>query len=267
MPDPLPADVGDRDRPSGSADGPELLTIEGLAAHTGMTVRNIRSHRTAGLLPPPIVKDRVGYYGPEHVARLEFIRELQAEGFNLRGIKRLIEQPQLIPSELLTLKHVLDTPPSAEEPRLFTREDLTERFRPEGAEEAIARAVSLGLLQPLDDGHFEAPQPALLDIAQQVVSTGVPIADALTVIGRVQERCQAIGHDFVNLFLRDVWKPFAARDYPEHEWNDVIQAIEQLRPLSSQVVLMLYEHVMAREVDEAFGRELDRLAKTRARGA
>jgi len=40
------------------------LTIEQLAADSGMTVRNIRAHRARGLLPAPEVRERVGYYGP-----------------------------------------------------------------------------------------------------------------------------------------------------------------------------------------------------------
>jgi DNA-binding transcriptional MerR regulator len=59
------------------------LTIDELAQRTGMTVRNIRAHQSRGLLPPPEVRGRTGYYGAEHVARIELIRELQADGFNL----------------------------------------------------------------------------------------------------------------------------------------------------------------------------------------
>ena len=47
------------------------LTIEQLAAQTGMTVRNIRAHQARGLLAPPEVRLRVGYYGPEHVAQAQ----------------------------------------------------------------------------------------------------------------------------------------------------------------------------------------------------
>ena len=50
------------------------LTIDKLAQQTGMTVRNIRAHQSRGLLPPPDVRGRTGYYGDEHVAR---IREVQ----------------------------------------------------------------------------------------------------------------------------------------------------------------------------------------------
>ena len=55
------------------------LTIDELARRTGMTVRNIRAHQSRGLLPPPEVRGRTGYYGSEHLARIELIRELQAE--------------------------------------------------------------------------------------------------------------------------------------------------------------------------------------------
>ena len=56
------------------------LTIDELARETGMTVRNIRAHQSRGLLPPPEVRARTGYYGPEHVDRLRLITNMQAEG-------------------------------------------------------------------------------------------------------------------------------------------------------------------------------------------
>ena len=73
--------VPDADGPG--ADSPNQLTIEQLAQESGMSVRNIRAHQARGLLQPPEVRQRVGYYGPGHVARLRLITELQADGFNL----------------------------------------------------------------------------------------------------------------------------------------------------------------------------------------
>src|SRR5689334_9387941 len=75
------------------AAGGATLTIEQLASESGMSVRNIRSHQSRGLLPPPEVRARVGYYGPEHVARLALIADLQADGFNLAAIERLVNAP------------------------------------------------------------------------------------------------------------------------------------------------------------------------------
>src|SRR3954464_10574081 len=77
------------------------LTIDELARRTGMTVRNLRAHQSRGLLPPPEVRGRTGFYGPEHVARVELIRELQAEGFTLGATRRLLEGAQGASGEFL----------------------------------------------------------------------------------------------------------------------------------------------------------------------
>src|SRR5436190_17878710 len=69
----------------------EQLTIDELARRTGMTVRNIRAHQSRGLLPAPQVRGRTGFYGPEHESRINLIRELQADGYKLEAIGRLVE--------------------------------------------------------------------------------------------------------------------------------------------------------------------------------
>ncbi len=73
-------------KPQARAAEQATLTVEQLAYETGMSVRNIRNHQSRGLLPPPEVRARIGYYGPEHVARLRLIQEMQAEGFKLSAI-------------------------------------------------------------------------------------------------------------------------------------------------------------------------------------
>ncbi|WP_151770490.1 MerR family transcriptional regulator [Streptomyces abyssomicinicus] len=65
------------------------LTVDELAARAGVTVRTVRFYSTKGLLPPPeIGPRRVGRYGPEHLARLALIEELQRQGMTLAGIER-----------------------------------------------------------------------------------------------------------------------------------------------------------------------------------
>jgi DNA-binding transcriptional MerR regulator len=228
-----------------------------------MSVRNLRSHRTAGLLPPPHVRDRIGYYGPEHTERVRLVQELQAMGFNLRGIKRLLDETRGDPSQLLSLKRVISAPFETEEPRVYSLEDLAERLGPGVPPDALDKAIEVGLLIPLADGQYEAPAPSLIDIAQEVVARGVPLAHALAAFVKVRERCEQIGREFVRLFLNDVWKPFAGDGYPEGRWSEVEESIERLRPLSSQAVLAIYQITMSSEVERAFGRELERLSRRR----
>ena len=93
------------------------LTIEQLAAESGMTVRNIRAHRARGLLPAPEVHERVGYYSSEHLARLRLIQEMQADGFNLRAIERLLEETHGRPEQLLSFREAMSVPLRPSSPR------------------------------------------------------------------------------------------------------------------------------------------------------
>src|ERR1700728_3375172 len=104
------------------------LTVEQLAAEVGMSVRNIRNHHTRGLLPPPEVRARVGYYSAEHIARLKLILDLQADGFNLAAIERLLSGSHGLAERLLGLRRAVTTPFEAESPEIITTEELNKRF-------------------------------------------------------------------------------------------------------------------------------------------
>jgi DNA-binding transcriptional MerR regulator len=241
------------------------LTIEELAAESGMTVRNIRAHRARGLLPAPEVRERIGYYGPRHLARLQLIARMQAEGFNLRAIERLLESAGGTPEQLLLLTDAMNAPSESEDPRVFTAAELRARFGAEADAKALEQAERIGLLTALGDEQFEAPMPSLLDVAEEVVASGVPLRHAIVVIGKVREQCRSVAHEFVKLFLDDVWKPFARAGYPEERWAEVTAAIERLRPQSSHALLAAFRLTMAQEIDSAFGRELERMAKQAGR--
>ncbi len=235
------------------------LTIEELAAQTGMTVRNIRSHRARGLLPAPEVRDRVGFYGPEHLARLRTIQELQADGFNLKGIERLLSQNEGAAEQFLSFRRSLDGF-DGEQPRTFTRDELVERFGEEEIDEVLKRAVGVGALVPVEEDRYEAPYPSLLDAAEGVVATGVSLDHALVVIEKARGRSKSIAHEFVRLFLEDVWKPFEAEGYPEERWPQVREALDRLRPLSLQALAALHRMTLAEEVERALGKQLERMA-------
>src|ERR1700724_1892932 len=104
------------------------LTVEQLAAEVGMSVRNIRNHHTRGLLPPREVRARVVYYNSQHVARLRLILDLQADGFNLAAIERLLSGSDGLAERLLGLRHAVTAPFEAETPEVVTAEDLAKSF-------------------------------------------------------------------------------------------------------------------------------------------
>lgn len=246
--------------PAGAPSGEHELTIEQLAQETGMTVRNIRNHQSRGLIPPPNVRSRIGFYGREHVARLRLIQEMQAEGFNLNAIKNLLGTDRGSADWLLGLKRAVTAPFEEEPPEILTVEELAERF---GAldPKALGQAQKLELILPVGDGRFEAPSPALLRAAEEVMSHGVPLAAALSVAAQIKRHCEAVSRAFVKLFLDEVLKPFEEAGTPEERWPEVMESIQRLRPLASEAVLAVFQQTMSAQVQDAFGKELERRAK------
>ncbi len=235
------------------------LTIDELARRTGMTVRNIRAHQSRGLLPAPLLRGRTGYYGPTHVARIEQIRELQAEGFNLEGIRRLLESAGDEDDEVLRFTRAVREP--FEEPgRELTVGELAERW---GADDPalLARAEKLGLLRPLGEGWYEEVSPALGRAGAEIGRLGVSPHKALDVVERLRKQADGAARAFIDLFIEEVWKPFEAEGRPPERWPEVREALERLRPLATEAVQAVFNLVMTERVEEAFGRELERAAK------
>ncbi len=129
------------DRVRGGPSSGYDLTVEQLAAEVGMSVRNIRNHHTRGLLPPPEVRARVGYYNADHVARLRLIADLQADGFNLAAIERLLNGSDGLAERLLGLRSAVTAPFEPETPEVITADELAKRFGEIDAKDA-ARVTS-----------------------------------------------------------------------------------------------------------------------------
>jgi DNA-binding transcriptional MerR regulator len=243
------------------------MTIEQLAAATGMTVRNIRSHRTSGLLPPPEVRNSIGYYGAEHVARLQLIQELQAEGFNLQAIKRLIDATHA-PRSVLGFRHVLFAPVDAQPSAIMPFEELLEMFgsaRVTG--ELVTKAIEVGELIPLEDGRVEVAHPVLLEAVRLLADQGVPVEPLFGIFELVRGNARAVAGAFADMVLEQLWKPFQQAGFPEERWDELGEAIRRLKPIASQVVLAAFQTELANEIEARFGEELSRLTGERGGGA
>lgn len=233
------------------------LTVEQLAYESGMSVRNIRNHQSRGLLPPPEVRARTGYYGQRHVERLRLIQQMQAEGFKLSAIRRLVGAHGADADRFVGLRRLVTAPDEVETPEVLTLAELEERFgQPDP--KVLARAEKLELLVDLGDGRYEVPSPALLRAAEAALASGVPLDVAITTIGKVRRNSQAIAREFVGMFLDQVWAPFEKAGRPEDRWDEVTGAIEGLRPLASDAVVAMFRQVLAAEMEDAFGKVLQR---------
>jgi DNA-binding transcriptional MerR regulator len=239
------------------------LTIEELAAETGLSVRNIRSHQARGLLAPPEVRMRVGYYGPAHVSQLRLIRELQDQGFNLNGIKRLLDDSQGAAEHLLRVREAVAPVAADGQAEILSAIELGRRFGLAEAEgrELLARAIKLGFLLPVGGDTYEVANPALLEVGDEAVRSGIPLPAALDVIEEIGRHVDSVSRSFVKLFLREVWKPFAKADMPAERWPEIEDAVERLRPAAAKALTGLLHERLSTEIDGALDEITRRLSE------
>ena len=237
------------------------MTIDALARETGMTVRNIRAHQSRGLLPPPEVRARTGYYGPDHAARLRLIQELQGNGYNLAAIKDLLDRSGGSAEQILGFTQTLLAPQDAEEPEVVDLEELEQRFGAAGDGKLLAKAERLGLVVPLGGGRYEVPSPTVLTAGEAVLALGIPLDKALDIVERLTKNADRVSETFVRIFFEQVWKPFDEAGRPEAEWAEVRETLERLRPLVSDAYVAILQQRTARGVERAFGQALERHAK------
>lgn len=236
------------------------LTIDELAQETGMTARNIRAHQSRGLLPPPEVRARTGYYTPDHVARIRLIQDMQSQGFNLKAIERLLELGTADGSEhALAFERAILQPFATEQPEVIKTEELAEAFGEAGDAKATSRAEKLGVIRRLGDDTWEVASPTLLRAATELVELGIPLSHALAVGEAIRKHTTSIAKEFVRLFVKDVLEPLReAEGTGEQDLARAQNAVERLRPLASEAVLASFGQVMTEAVEQQLERELGR---------
>ena len=238
------------------------LTIDELARQTQMSVRNVRAHQSRGLLPPPEVRGRTGYYGAAHVERLQLIREMQADGFNLQAIAHFVGERRT-GEELLGFKRAVTAPFETEAAEIVNETELAAMLGEEA--ELRARAEKLGIIRPLGDGRVEVLNPRLVRAGAAAVALGLPLDAALRLVEELRKPANAAARRFVRLYTESVWEPFVRAGMPDEGWPEVREGVERLRPLAAEVLLAIFEPTMTEAVERAFGREAEKLRKRGAK--
>src|SRR6266480_1820805 len=221
-------------------------TIDELARKAGTTTRNIRSYQTKGILPPPRMVGRVGYYSEGHLARLKYTAGLQERGFSLAAIGCLLsawEEGRSL-QDVLGFEEALTAPWSDEVPDRFTREQLEHMFPEIVHDEAlVTRACSLGLLRR-DGEDFIAPSPRLIRNGAELVGVGMPLSLALDEYERLSQDLTTVAERFVAMI---------------EELPKVTEALQRLRPAASTSVHVVFAQVMEEAVAASSARQVARL--------
>jgi DNA-binding transcriptional MerR regulator len=249
-----------------STDSDGKMTIGELARRTGMTIRNIRAHQTRGLLPPPEVHGRTGYYNQDHVARIELTREMQAEGLNLEAIRRVLESSEGSSREMVDFARAVRAPFEDETPEIFDEDELAAAWNVDRFDsKLLRRAEKLGILRQLPDGKIEVISPRLQGAGAALIELGVSPQAAVGTAEELRRCAEGAARIFVELFVQEIWEPFDKAGRPEEDWPKVREALDRMRPLASDALLAIFQITMGESTEKAGERTLRDAAKPTGR--
>jgi DNA-binding transcriptional MerR regulator len=240
------------------------MTIRQLAERTGMTVRNIRAHQTRGLLPPPNVRGRTGYYGEEHVARIEMTKEMQADGLNLEAIRRVLDDESSA-AAIFDFTRALRAPFEDEAPEIVEAAELAGIWGEAADPKLTRRAEKLGIFRTLPDGRVEVISPRLLRAAAELAELGIGPEGALVAAEKLRRHADGVARAFVDLFVKEVWQPFDRAGRPERDWPRMSEALERMRPLAAGALQATFQIAMGEAVEKESERTLRLAARPEKR--
>ncbi len=215
------------------------MRLDDLARAAGVASTTVRLYQAKGLLTPPRLQGRTGWYDDAHLRRLRLIARLQDDGFSLAGIASLLDAWEsgggidaLVGVET-QLDELLGEPHAV----VVSVTDLLDRF-PEGSmrPDLVQRAGKLGLIQPLDDGNFRVADRRFLDTGAALAQLGVPIDVILDEWDALTVHTDAIAGRFIDVFEHHL-APADWRDGLSAERADELtQILAQLQALARHVL-------------------------------
>ncbi|WP_073946316.1 MerR family transcriptional regulator [Streptomyces kebangsaanensis] len=220
------------------------LTIDELAARAGVTVRTVRFYSGRGLLPPPVIGPRrVGHYGPEHLARLALIEEMQLQGMTLAAIERHLRQlpPDLSPHDLAVHRAVVASwaPETVE---TLTRPELERRAGRALSEEDVERLAAMNVAAA--DGDSFRVDSGLLRLGVRLLD--VPLSQETILAARTVliEHARAAARELSGLLREAV---------AERDTRDVKSLSAHMHPLVVQALLTTFQRSLREELREWVG--------------
>jgi len=219
----------------------ELLTLEELTSRTGVSVRTVRFWTSRGLLPSPIKQGRSGYYSPEHVARLELVRELQAHGLTLAAIERYVDgMPEDLSADEVALQSSMLAPWQSEQPVAMTRAELDRRADRVLSDSDLGTLASLRVVRVTGEDRYDV-SPSQLSVGLGLLDVGFPPEAAEAAAEVYLAHGRQIAHELYDVFRRLAWPAYQQSGATP----ETIQAVvERLKPLSVASLVAAYEQGM-----------------------
>ncbi|MBU3066843.1 MerR family transcriptional regulator [Nocardia sp. NEAU-G5] len=225
-------------------------TIDELARAAGTTVRSLRVYHERGVLPPPEVRGRTGFYGADHLNRVHTIGRLLDRGIKLNGIRELLEAWDRGDDlgDILGVANAEgahDTEPSSDETIAATELERLYGDVPHG----LARVVSLGLYEPVDAANYRIADRDLVHVVGQLTTVGIPTGDVLGELERLRVDCDRVARRVVELFHRTALVTFRESERGSQDLATLTEQLVVTRAVAAKTTAELVDRFVARYLE------------------
>lgn len=243
------------------------VRIDELAQEAGLPTSTLRLYRHRGLLPPPRLEGRVGWYGQDHRDRLALIARLQEQGHSLAGIKQLVdswdEGGDL--AAVVGVESGLVALLGGSASTRLTIGELAQRLPQDAADPAtLLAAAQAGLVELQDDGTVVVPDARFLELGAAVGRIGIASRTIVDEWAELRRATDQVAARFVAVFEEEILgRPVDA--LAPDELVEVAGQLVALHRLARQAVELALDASLAAVARDRLGTVASTLA-ARTRG-
>jgi DNA-binding transcriptional MerR regulator len=235
--------------------------LDELARQAGVASTTVRLYQTKGLMAPPRLEGRTGWYDESHLSRLRIIARLQGEGYSLAGIANLLEQWEHGRSlgAVIGVEAELDALIGDVHAIVLDPVELLERL-PEGSmtPDLLQRAASLALVQPTDDGKIRVADRRFLETGAALAHIGIPLDVILDEWEALVVHTDDIATRFVGLFETYLAPADWRAGLDTERARELAQTLGRLQATARQVLAAALDASVARLGRERLGELIER---------
>ncbi|MDQ3292831.1 MAG: MerR family transcriptional regulator [Actinomycetota bacterium] len=235
--------------------------LDDLARNAGVASTTVRLYQNKGLLAPPRLEGRTGWYDDTHLSRLRLIARLQGEGYSLAGIANLLEQWEQGRSldAVIGVEAELDALIGDVHAIVLDPLELLEQF-PDGSmtPELMQRAAALGLVQLTDNGKVRVTDRRFLESGSALARLGIPADVILDEWEALVAHTDDVAARFVTLFETRLAPADWQQGLDTDEARELAGTLAQLQATARQVLAAALDASVARLGRERLGELIER---------
>jgi DNA-binding transcriptional MerR regulator len=205
-----------------------------------VTVRNLRQLQTHGVLQPPDLVGRKGFYGERHFARVSVVHHLQWKGYSIAAIRDVLDKWQADGGKgsLEGLEGAVGAPFPPKSRSLGKVEIM--RLVPDFSEDPalVERARAAGVIEGEGSG-LRARNAELLQIARKLSDLGIPFSVMLELVSALRPSVNGLTQVARRFFQDNVLEPFYQAGMPSTELAHLGKIVTLMREFASHAVILL----------------------------